>query len=253
MSIDNKELLAAVETLRLCLMPAAVAQSAADAHKASERLGAAQQVFRSALAVMVQGVTSNSEHWEAAVCSVADKFVDQAISGHSEEIRYPKTYFRKALYWRVLDLIRTDEARIKAEEEERRRRAAELAEEEEKARKAALWPAIDEVYATVFRRTEPRYRPAVQRAMESLRLIHSEEEPSLKAVLLQIEPALAEATDPDTLERAAAALHKSHQRLRQAIITEVKAKIAAGRTPESEGCDIIRLVSTLRRRSPNGA
>ena len=252
MSIDNNELLAAVETLRLCLMPAAVAQSAADAHKASERLGAAQQVFRSALAVMVQGVTSNSEHWEAAVLSVADKFEDQAISGHSEEIRHPKTYFRQALKWRVLDLIRKDEASIRAEEEERRRRAAELAEEEEKARKAALWLAIDEVYATVFHSADHRYRPAVQRAMESLRLIHREDL-SLKEALLKVEPALSEATDPDALERAAAALHKSHQRLRKAIITEVEAKIAAGRTPESEGCDIIRLVSTLRRRSPNGA
>jgi len=253
MSIDNKELLAAVETLRLCLMPAAGAQSAADAHKASERLGAAQQVFRSALKVMVQGVTSNSEHWEAAALSVADKFVDQALSGHTVEIRHPKTYFRQALKWRVLDLIRKEEAKKKGEEEERRRRAAELAKEEEKARKAALWPAIDEVYATVFHSTDHRYRPAVQRAMESLRLIHSEEEPSLKAVLLQIEPALVEATDPDTLERAAAALHKSHQRLRKAIITEVEAKIAVGRIPESEGRDIIRLVSTLRRRSPNRA
>jgi hypothetical protein len=251
MSIDNNELLAAVETLRLCLMPAAVAQSAADAHKASERLGAAQQVFRSALAVMVQGVTSNSEHWEAAVLSVADKFEDQAISGHTVEIRHPKTYFRQALKWRVLDLIRKDEARVKVEDEDRIRRAAELAKEEEKARKAALWPAIDEVYAVVFRLTDLRYRPAVQRAMESLRLIHRENL-TLKEALLKVQPALAEATDPDALERAAAALHKSHQRLRQAIITEVEAKIAAGRTPESEGCDIICLVSTLRRRSPNG-
>lgn len=252
MSIDNNELLAAVETLRLCLMPAAVAQSAADAHKASERLGAAQQVFRSALAVMVQGVTSNSEHWEAAVRSVADKFEDQAISGHAVVIDHPKTYFRKALYWRVLDLIRKDEVRRKAEEELGKKSAEEEAAKAEAARKADLWLAIDEVYATVLRSADHRYRPAVQRAMESLRLIHREDL-SLKEALLKVEPALAEATDPDTLERAAAALHKSHQRLRQAIITEVKAKIAAGRTPESEGCDIIRLVSTLRRRSPNGA
>ncbi|GDX83811.1 hypothetical protein LBMAG42_56220 [Deltaproteobacteria bacterium] len=220
-----------------------------DIHNASQaaRVLEAQDTLHRELQRLVRRVTQSSEYWEPAALSVADKLVDQALSGDLPEIPAPALYVRTALRWRVLDLVRRAEVAKRDIARQEMQAAIDAADAEAAKRREVAWTSLRAMYAIVRRALEERFREPNDVAMETLWHIH-ERGLTLKEVLVRLDPGLE--VDEVALERAAARLHKAQQRLRAAIKAEAAAQVAAGRLPEETGEDILWLLATLRRRRP---
>lgn len=250
MNAASKALTEAVEILRVALAPATADIPAADRARAEAALGAAQDTIREQLESMVRKRTSNAEYWDEVVRVVTYRLEDNAINGTLEPLTNAGAYLGKAVYWRILDLARQDKASHRRDIELAIRAAAAAQAEADAKEREAAWLLVQPVYDTVRRSADERYRASIERAWASLRLIHQDGY-SLRAALLKLDPEADDPADPDALVRAEAALQKAHQRLRKALLAETSERVKAGRMPSDEGEDIERLVTTLRRRSPN--
>ena len=222
---------------------------------ASERIqpetDQAWQVLRSELERIVQTVTILSEYHERAVDAVYEKIEDQVISGCFPEIHSPAAYFRRALRWRVLDLIRKSKAEQEAVEKAIKLQVlaeAEECEEEhaEELRKEA-WELLEKIYKIVLRSTEPRYKESIMMAMDTLKRIHQDDY-TLKEALIEKDPTLAD--EPKRLKQAAEKIHKAHQRLRAIIKEETEEQLNNVRISKEDAVKILALLSVVRRR-PN--
>lgn len=247
MSVTPTELNEAVETVRVASAPANAEFSAEARAAAQAGHEAAIRTIVAALQEMVRASTSNSEYWDEVVDAVRYRLEDSAISGDLPPIRAARRYLRQAVTWRILDLVRRDEVAKRVRKEQEIARQAEEQQRRDAERRAQLWPLLERVFEAVLRSNEARYRPSIARAWASLKLIH-EDGYTLRAALQKLEP---ETDDPAALERAEAALQKAHQRLRKQLIAEIRGRVATGRMAPDEGSDSERIVSTLRRRSPN--
>ena len=210
----------------------------------------AQNALQQALQGIVRTVTNKPELWEPAALSVESKLMDQALSGDLPETAAPVGYVRTALTWRVRDLLRRAAVAKRDLARAEMQAAIDAADEEDARRRVAAWVSLRSIYAIVRRAMEAPHRVSNDEAMESLWHIH-EGGLTLKELLVRLEPTLE--GNAVGLDRAAARLHKSQQRVRAAITDETTAQVGSGRISEEAGRDILWLLATLRRRCPNRA
>lgn len=175
---------------------------------------AAWKLIQTELERLAQSVTHDENFQTQAVCAVADKLLDQALSGDLEPIRAPTRYLRTALRWRVLDAVRKQKRKEKA-----LRKVVTSAKTTSGPRMVdPVDPKLFEQMQNVFERAlsmrDPWQRHHLERAWGQIQRLHTE--PITLPELLIAEDGL-DPEDEDAVRRAVQRAYQAHRRCRVAL------------------------------------
>ncbi len=207
--------------------------------------GEAWEVVRVWLHKLVRGVTRDEDYRVAAVDFVFENLLDQAQSRDLPEIQSPRSYLRRALYWRVCSLARRRKSEAVALEAERHRREEQRRAEAEQAVFEDAMGVLERAHALAVKRRDAWQQEHLVRAWEQVKELILEDVTLRELVIRD------DGLDPEdraAITRAVGRAHKAHQRARAAVGDALEILIRRDGLDEQEAQAARDTLRKLRRR-----
>lgn len=201
-------------------------------------------VIRTAVEQLAARETSEADLREDAVRRVLEKLEDRVLTGDLPAIHAPWPWLRKAVHWRVCDVVRRRDTRARHDAREAEKRAAEARARPEPI-PPETWLGLERVFEVAVRRRDAWQKDHLRRAWPQVKRLMEENE-TLREIVIRDES--LDPTDDDAIRRAVQRAHKAHERTRQAFREAVAWMEHARHLDPDEAADLLRAIQHLKRR-----